>query len=948
MKPPAGLSDHVPGVLPIPSKCDQCGTALRLGQGLCVSCLLREGLADDATDSEEQFEAVLSEAAVPDKHWRLGNYDILSEIGRGGMGIIYRARQRRSRRIVAVKRVLSYHADSHDRLQRFRREAEAAASLDHPNILPIYEVSETEEGLPFFSMKWATGGSLRDAGPALRHDPKECVRLMAKVARAVSYAHNAGILHRDLQPGNILLDGRREPLVSDFGLAKWIDENSDLTRTLTTFGTPGYIAPEQADGPAAAVTPAADIYSLGAILFNLLTGRPPFQGTNAVSVIRQAAEAPAPRLRSLTGELDRDLETIVARCLERDPRERYESAAALAEDLERWLEGRPILARPVSAPAQAWRWARRNPVLAAAATACVILTVALVSVLSRDWPGQPGRAPEKSIAVLPFENSGGSEADAVFTSGIQDDILASLGKVGELKVISRSSVREFEPSTPRDLREIARSLGVRHILEGSLRRAENRVRISAHLTDAQTGQQLWAETYDRELADIFAIQGEIAQQIATRLQAELSPREEAQIRARPTADMLAYELYLRARDLAEKPGLSTEERTAQQVRLLDQAIARDPAFVPALCLLARVHVFAYWSNYDHTPARLAAARKALRAAARLKPGAGEVQLTRGIIHYWGKRDFAPALAELSKAAKALPNDADIPMFIGLIKRRQGDWEGSTLALEQARTMDPRNEIILFELTRTNYFALKRYDDAAEACDSVLVRKPEAFDFALARAKVDLAGYADLRRLQALLRGPFPSTVDAEHIAGERLELSLLERNYDAAREALTALALPKFNWAGYETPREWYEGLIALGLGDAAAARAAFEAAQGRVIAIVAERPDDAKAHIVQAEIQARLGLKAEAIAAGERALSLRPVAKDAVDGVHIMGRLAGVYAQVGELKRGLELLGASASMPNGPNYGSLKLEYTWDPFREEPLFASIVATLAPRRPPSR
>ena len=226
---------------------------------------------------------------MPDTQWRLGNYEIMEEIGRGGMGIIYRARQRHSRRIVALKRILSYHADSHETLTRFRREAEAAASLDHPNILPIYEVGESE-GVPFFSMKFATGGSLQQAGAALRQEPRQCLRIVAKVARAVQYAHRQGILHRDLKPGNILLDSLGEPLVSDFGLAKWLDASSDLTRTLTIFGTPGYIAPEQAQGRAAHLKPAADVYSLGAILFNLLAGRPPFLGENALAVIHQAAE----------------------------------------------------------------------------------------------------------------------------------------------------------------------------------------------------------------------------------------------------------------------------------------------------------------------------------------------------------------------------------------------------------------------------------------------------------------------------------------------------------------------------------------------------------------------------------------------------------------------------------------------------------------------------------
>src|SRR5213082_3791489 len=325
-----GLSDSFASVIEKSAECSRCSATIRLGEAGCPSCLLHEALEVDREASNEAFASVLSEIDLPDKQWRLGNYEILEEIGRGGMGVIYRARQRHSRRIVAVKRVLSYHTDSHETLVRFRREAEAAASLDHPNILPIYEVSESEDGLPFFSMKFATGGSLHEAAPSLRNEPRKCVQLMANVARAVEYAHGRGVLHRDLKPGNILLDDRGEPLVSDFGLAKWLNANTDLTKSLTTFGTAGYIAPEQAEGAATDLTLAADIYSVGAILFELLTGRPPFLGSNALSVIRQASETPAPKLRSLARSLDRDLETICARCLERDPRARYQSAADLA------------------------------------------------------------------------------------------------------------------------------------------------------------------------------------------------------------------------------------------------------------------------------------------------------------------------------------------------------------------------------------------------------------------------------------------------------------------------------------------------------------------------------------------------------------------------------------------------------------------------------------------
>src|SRR5216110_3964702 len=275
MSPSASVSLHLQTESGI---CARCGSTSRVGRGLCLKCLVSAGIDGNGErpSVEPTLDDLLRDIHGHDADWFLGNYQILEEIGRGGMGVIYRARQRHSRRIVAIKRVLSYHADSQDTLMRFRREAQAAANLDHPNILPIYEVSESHDGLPFFSMKFAGGGSLLEAAPALRSEPRRAVALMAKVVRAVQNAHGQGILHRDLKPGNILLDGRGEPLVSDFGLAKCLEPTSNLTRTLTAFGAPHYVAPEQVDlgGSAAGkLTPAADVYSLGAILFDLLTGR---------------------------------------------------------------------------------------------------------------------------------------------------------------------------------------------------------------------------------------------------------------------------------------------------------------------------------------------------------------------------------------------------------------------------------------------------------------------------------------------------------------------------------------------------------------------------------------------------------------------------------------------------------------------------------------------------
>jgi serine/threonine protein kinase len=526
------MTDSDPRSDPLPcatiehAKCEKCGATTWLDAGVCVSCLLRKGLETGAEVSKAVYETVLDELDARDKPWQLGNYEILEQIGCGGMGVIYRARQRHSRRIVAVKRVLSYRADSHGALQRFRREAQAVASLDHPNILPIYEVSESEDGLPFFSMKLAEKGSLAENAASLRNQPRKCVQLMAKVARAVEYAHSRGVLHRDLKPGNILLNDRGEPLVSDFGLAKLLDGNNDLTRSLTTFGTAGFIAPEQANGAAADVTPAADVYSLGAVLFNVLTGRPPFQGSNPVSVIRKASETQAPKLRSLAPSVDRDLETICARCLERDPKARYQSAGDLAADLERWLDGRPIVARPVSPPARIWRWSQRNPKLVGAATAGLLLGAAAVWFFHGElFRASQFNPPDKSIAVLPFTDSTETKDQEYLCDGVSEEILNTLAQVEGLRVAGRNSSFSLKG---KNTKEVGEKLNVGNVLEGSLQRQSNRVRVTAELVDARNGFRVWTETYDRELDDAFALQDEIARSVVDALKIKFAVRLAAQ------------------------------------------------------------------------------------------------------------------------------------------------------------------------------------------------------------------------------------------------------------------------------------------------------------------------------------------------------------------------------------------------------------------------------------
>src|SRR2546430_3603582 len=354
--------------------CVNCHSVAGLTNGLCLNCLLKAALEEGSTPAgKDAFKEVLAGVKSRDGDWHIAEHEILHEIARGGMGVVYQAREPHSGRIVALKCVLACQGDADHVLARFRREAETAARLEHPNIVPIYQVGETADGFPYYTMKYAAAGSLLQARRPLLQHPRQSAARRVKVARAVHYAHEKGVLHRDLKPGNILLDSHREPLVSDFGLARCEAVSSYLTRSLSSFGTPGYIAPEQADGPAAQLTPAADVYSLGAILFELLTGRTPFVGDNAFAVMKRSAEERAPKVHSLAAHVDRDLEIICDRCLEREPADRYQSAAEVADDLQCWLDDRPIRARAPGPVLHLRRWVRRNRMLAVALAAlCVV------------------------------------------------------------------------------------------------------------------------------------------------------------------------------------------------------------------------------------------------------------------------------------------------------------------------------------------------------------------------------------------------------------------------------------------------------------------------------------------------------------------------------------------------------------------------------------------------
>src|SRR5216117_3071158 len=528
--------------------CPRCGVEIPANapEGGCPGCLLEKGLGllaneDEAAPNLKRTQHVATMERPARILSDFGDYELLEEIGRGGQGVVYRARQKSLNRTVALKVIGLGQWATEAHLKRFRREAEAAASLNHPSIVPIHEVGE-RDGLCYFSMNFVEGGQLDQVVRDTPMSTRQAAELIAKVARTVHYAHEHGILHRDIKPGNILLDRKGEPHLTDFGLARLVETESTVTRTMEVLGTPSYMAPEQAVGNNVQVTSATDVYGLGAVFYQLLTGHPPFAGGTTYETIRLLLETEPRQPRLLNPKVDRDLSTICLKCLEKDPKRRYSSALALAEDLEHWLKHEPIQARRTGILARGKRWVRRNSSIAVMAAMLLALAVPLgVMIWNSEFPRQPVTT---GIAVLPFGNLGGDKEHAYFADGVQDDILTKLARIADLKVISRTSVMGYRGK--QNMRQIGDELRVSHVLEGSVRRVGARLHMNTQLIDTRTDTHIWAEQYDRDLNDLFAIQSEIAQKVAQQLRAKITTAEKLAIERRPTGDLVAFDLYSRA------------------------------------------------------------------------------------------------------------------------------------------------------------------------------------------------------------------------------------------------------------------------------------------------------------------------------------------------------------------------------------------------------------------
>jgi serine/threonine-protein kinase len=541
---------------------------------------------------------------------------------------------------------------------------------------------------------------------------------------------------------------------------------------------------------------------------------------------------------------------------------------------------------------------------------------------------------DKSIAVLPFQNLSDEKENAYFADGMQDDILTNLSKISDLKVISRTSVMSYRGSGTRNAREIGKTLGVATLLEGSVRRIGNRVRVNVQLINADNDEHIWAEDYDRDLTDVFAIQSDLAKKISATLQAKLSPNEKARLDRRPTENPDAYLLFMQAEPYATGPDMFRDDsRKAEQ--LYEQAIKLDPNFAAAFACLSMVESWAY-HTFDPTSARRERARVTADQALRLQPDLPEGHLALGFSYYYGDRDYERALAEFEIAKRDLPNEAQAYMAIGAIQRRQGKWAESTANFERATTLDPKNASFLFNLG-FSYVAQRNFEAADKIFDRAFVVAPQAFSARALKGVVAILWKGDAKTAENQLASVAPATDSGGLVISTQVWVMTLERKFPEALQVIQQFPGEILDTHTGRVPKAFFEGLVYHYQGDKLKAATAFEHARVVVEQLVRESPDDAPRHALLGEILAALGQKDAAISEGKRATELLPESQDAYDGPQISAALAEIYAWIGENDKALRLLDHLLQTPSGITVPLLKLDPVWDPLRQDARFQSLI-----------
>jgi eukaryotic-like serine/threonine-protein kinase len=924
------------------------------------TALLREAqklLAQD-TGVFEEFAEVAATHLRCDKRDRIGErmgaYAVVKELGRGGMGTVYLAARvdGQFEKRVAIK-VLKRGTDTDEVLRRFRIERQILARLDHPNIARLLDAGTTDDGLPYFIMDYIVGAPVTRFAVAQKLSTHQRLELFLKICAGVEFAHRNLVVHRDIKPSNILANAEGEPKLLDFGIAKLLAKDEDATQLTTDAQqrlTPVCASPEQAKGDP--ITVATDIYSLGALLYEMLSDQKPHRFSTArptreelALVVGERIPPPPSAVASdaQTARLLRgDLDTIVLCAMRKEPEMRYATVADLADDIRRHLVGEPVLARDPTLGYRAKCLVKRNGSRLVASAGVVIV---LAGVLFAFWARSQQNAheaagiAEKSIAVLPFQNLSSDPDNAYFADGIQNEVLTRLAKIGDLRVISRTSTQGYQ-SKPGNLAEIAKQLGVANILEGSVQKAGNQVRVNVHLVNVQTDSQLWAETYDRNLSDIFSVETEIAKGIAESLQAKLTGREEQALAVRPTNNPQAYDAYLRGLAFEARSNYSSDA-LFKAIDFYDLAVRIDPYFALAWARLSGVHALLYSNRRDTTTARRDAAKEALEHAQKLQPDSPETLLFTGYYQYWVLHDYVLAKATFGRVSKMLPGNSEVLYALGAIARSDGHWDESIAYWERGLALNPRNTALLTEVAFT-YAAIRQFPKAEKLYDRALEILPTELSLMALKASI----YQAEGNLKEAAKSLVQVNAQSNSVAAVRIKLTQfrLEGNSEGDRWVQAREARLPFTSGIDKGSKLVGLALAERVLGDTARAKADAGEARTTLESLKKDQPENAFIAAALAVAYAMLDEKDSAINEAQRAMTLLPSNKDRLSGPAFEENLALVEMIIGENTRAIATLTRLLQTPYGGWLYSptpitpalLRLDPVWDPLRANPDFQKL------------
>jgi eukaryotic-like serine/threonine-protein kinase len=909
--------------------CRRCRATIGGGEslhGYCLPCLLNPALKFNPTVDLAKINrfAPYAIATHPD-----GSF---VELGRGSMGTTYRATDTNLSLPVALKVINLKVAGQEVNWERFLREARAAASLSHPHVVRVLYYGIAEDGQCYYAMELVEGATLaervRRSGPLPVSDALEVI---AQVASALDAAEKQSLVHRDLKPANLMLlnSSGINIKVIDFGLAKIIggQESGDPANQDGFIGTPAFASPEQFSGDQ--VDQRSDYFSLGGTLYFLLTGNAPFNA-DTVGALAEQINHLQPVLSELkAARVPSPVRRLIGTLLTASPENRPQNGSALVQAIKKCRRAIAI---------------KRFGLKAAIITAIVVaLVIPTISWLQNNgfFSGDTGA---KSIAVLPFDDLSPAKADSFFTDGIQDDILADLAKIADLQVISRSSVNGYRGTNRPLPPEIGRALNVRYLLNGSVQRQGNRIRVTAQLEDTRTGRELWADRYDGELTDVFAIQAELAEAISQELRAKLSSAEKSSLEDIPTRDFGAYELYLHAKEIWTNYDANIEgsEPLDNVIRLLDEAVSRDPTFALAWSRLASAHDYCYRLHKDPIDSHRAAAENALEIALRLRPDLGEVHLAAGFHLMATSRDYSSIRRELEIARRTLPNSAYLLNQLANVDRLQGKWGNALEDYKKEAKLDPKDmrvKIKLYDL----YTYHRQYDLIREISKDIAATGPRAqsIDFRTAETAWDEKG--DTSAFHSLFDEPTGSLHASAIATVAKIICAFADRNYSAAEKSLDADPRQEFETGRPALVcRDWLLGWIKKFKGDEPAAKVAFSKARQFQLAYVQKSPDDPNQLMVLALADAALGHKEDALREGRQAISLKSIARDAVEGPLLANDLAEVYVLAGQKELAIKQLESLKEIPRALTFGDLAKSPDWDPLRDDARFQKLLSRLKP------